>query len=107
MSRFRIGDVVRIAKKHHGDDWCGSKQDPIDMDGKITNIVDNGIVYLGVWVTWDNGQSEHYNNKHLKLVRRPKADPVHVDTETSDCFNYPEGWSNDVIRLRDRYKGEL
>ena len=66
MSRFNIGDVVRISKKSefYNDTWDSN---PKDMDGTVTL---NNDWEHGHQVEWDNGYNNAYDEDDLKLVRR-------------------------------------
>ena len=61
--RFQNGDIVRIAKSSHyyNNDEYGDN--PRDMDGTITDVDE-------IWVKWDNGQENVYEEHDLKLRRR-------------------------------------
>jgi hypothetical protein len=63
-TEFKIGDVVRIDKNS---DWYDQgSANPINIDGVITNFMDED---LGILVKWANDETNSYNKRDLVLAK--------------------------------------
>ncbi|NVM46733.1 MAG: hypothetical protein HWN79_17640 [Candidatus Lokiarchaeota archaeon] len=75
-SRFRVGDIVRIAKNSRYYGVNKGDHNPPDTNGRILDIDSSGWTLLPINVTWyDTGDylssnDAFYGENDLRLVRR-------------------------------------
>lgn len=98
-SKFQEGVEVMIKKssQYH---LTGDETNPIGIKGKITR--NDGSRDHNVYVKWDNGRTNVYNEHDLKIIKAPKV----IDTALLAELFYKDGM-NDVLEVDTECKGEV
>ena len=101
MSKFKVGDRVRIAEssEYYGKSKSNkNSKNPKDTDGKVTELTNPDCEDYEVMVEWDNGETNIYRDSDLELVEsKPEFKVGHGAICVKDTANYKAG---DIALIR-------